>query len=454
MAPPAGLRVDAEPSPSKGARPLALLVDPPEDVRLSLRPAGGFDEQRATLHEGTRATGGALTSVSRWELAQLGDGSAAEAVALLFEALAGTPEWLRAATLLRGEPLDDMVHTEATRRLLSARRAAAMVLFEIRRRGESRSAEAQAALYRGLVQRALFCVLSDEDAGRWALESDSFTRTAPLLLGAVLAAQLEQSLGPNWWKTPRPALKQVLSGGRSLTALEAAGAAGFGASTQPLWPPSQTSASGTRRPTRRPRRRSRTTSTCRATRRSVARRSEFRGHHTQLCMPSLTARVRVGTVSCVWCPRIASSDTQGPREREGEDGAVGAGFAELGVAAVELGDGADDGEAQAGAAVAVAGGGEALEEAVADGRIDAGAVVADLGHAFGAAADLQLDALSLGRVLHRVPHQVLQRAAQPDRVAAHRGGALARSSRRTLRAAAVGPCASTASRAMALRSTG
>src|SRR4051812_47221501 len=227
VTPPASLRVEAEPSPSKGARPLALLVDPPEDVRLSLRPAGGFEEQRATLHEGARATGGALTSASRWELAQLGDGSAAEAVALLFEALAGTPEWLRGTTQLRGEPLDDMVHTEATRRLLSARRAAAMVLFEIRRRQGPATAEAQATLYRGLVQRALFCVLSDEDAGRWALEADSSARTAPLLLGAVLAAQLEQSFGPAWWKSPRPVLNQIFSGGRSLTALEAANAAGL-----------------------------------------------------------------------------------------------------------------------------------------------------------------------------------------------------------------------------------
>ena len=227
VAPPASLRLDAEPSPSKGARPFALLVDPPDDVRLSLRPTGGFEEQRATLHEGARASGGALTSVSRWELAQLGDGSAAEAVALLFEALAGTPEWLRGATELRGEPLDDLVHTEATRRILSARRAAAMVLFEIRRRQGPRTAEAQATLYRGLVQRALFCVLSDEDAGRWALEADAFARTASPLLGSILAAQLERTFGPAWWKSNQPSIKQILSGGRSLTALEAASAAGL-----------------------------------------------------------------------------------------------------------------------------------------------------------------------------------------------------------------------------------
>ena len=224
---PPGLRVHAEPSPSKGARPLALLVDPPGDVRLSLRPAGGFEEQRATLHEGARAVGGTMIDVPRWELAQLGDGCAAEAVALLFESLAGRPEWLRATTQLRGEPLDDMVHTEATRRLLAARRAAALVLFEIRRREGPSTPEAQAALYRGLLQRALFVVLSDEDAGRWALEAESFTRSVTPLVAAVLAAQLEQSFGASWWTTPRPALKEIWAGGRSLRAVEAARAAGL-----------------------------------------------------------------------------------------------------------------------------------------------------------------------------------------------------------------------------------
>ena len=108
-----------------------------------------------------------------------------------------------------------------------ARRAAALLLFEIRRREGSRSPEAQAALYRGLLQRALLCVLSDDDAARWAVETDTFTLTATPMLGALLAAQLEQKLGPQWWDSPQPALKQLWAGGRSLTALEAARAAGF-----------------------------------------------------------------------------------------------------------------------------------------------------------------------------------------------------------------------------------
>ena len=244
--------VDAEPSPSKGARPLALLVDPPADVRLSLRPAGGFEEQRATLHEAARAQGGALTAAPRWELAQLGDGGAAEAVAGLYEQLSGDPQWLRETTLLRGEPLDDLVQAQATRRVLAARRAAALVLFEIRRRAQPTTPEATAALYRGLLQRATLAVLTDEDGARWALESDPFLRAATTLQAALAAAQLERALrggglspaaapaptapaptapaptatAAGWWHSPQPLLQKLWALGRSATALDVARALG------------------------------------------------------------------------------------------------------------------------------------------------------------------------------------------------------------------------------------
>jgi len=189
------LKVDAEPSPSKGPRPLALLVDPPADVRLSLRPAGGFEEQRAVLHEAARALGGALSQAGRWEIVQLGSGAAAEGVAQLFQEVTTDPAWLREHTALRGEPLDDLVHVQATRRLLAARRAAALVLFEVKRRDAPQTAEANAALYKDLIQRATLASMTDEDAGRWALESDEWMRAATQLQGALLAAGLEDALG-------------------------------------------------------------------------------------------------------------------------------------------------------------------------------------------------------------------------------------------------------------------
>ena len=250
----ARVRIDAEPTPSKAARPLALLVDPPRDVRLSVRPTGGFEEQRAVLHEVARAAGGAAVDVSRWELAQLGPGSAAEGVAQLFEELVGDPAWLREQTTLRGEPLDDLVHTQATRRLLAARRAAAMVVFEIRRREGPATAEANASLYRQLLQRATYAAFSDDDAGRWALEADGWLRAATQLQGALLAAQLQQILETppadapkgdgaksadaakpaaesHWWHEPATGavLRKVWTPGRSGTAQDAARALGAAA---------------------------------------------------------------------------------------------------------------------------------------------------------------------------------------------------------------------------------
>ncbi|HWE25119.1 MAG TPA: hypothetical protein VG496_14365, partial [Myxococcales bacterium] len=196
------VRIDADPSPSKAPRPLALLVDPPADVRLSVRPTGGLEEQRALLREAARAAGGAAIDVPRWELGQLGAGSAGEGVAQLFEELAGDPAWLREQTALRGEPLDDLVHTQATRRLLTARRAAAMVLFEIRRREGPGTPEANAQLYRDVLQRASFAAFSDDDAGRWPIEVDGSLRVAAQLQGAIFAAQLQLMLEKPAEKTP------------------------------------------------------------------------------------------------------------------------------------------------------------------------------------------------------------------------------------------------------------
>ncbi len=266
------LLIEAGVAQGKAARPLALLVDPPADVRLSLRPAGGLDEQRALLQESTRAVAGVFTAPTRWELATLGDGTAAAGTALLVESLAGDPQWLREFTGLRGQVLDDVVHAEATRRLLSVRRAAALVLFELGRRGWWRApaavvdpvtagasaaaaststppeaapaaappappgpldAAATAALYRQLLQRATRSAFSAADAGRWPLEADPWLRPAAALRAALFAArlggELEQAAaaqlpaGP-WWRSAVSAarLRSVWAAGRSLRAEDAA----------------------------------------------------------------------------------------------------------------------------------------------------------------------------------------------------------------------------------------
>ena len=97
---------------------------------------------------------------------------------------------LRRSELGLGEPLDDLVHAQATRRLLAVRRAAALVLFEVRRREGAKSPEEVATLYRGLLQRATFALYTDEDARRWPLEADAWIHGAATLQGELLSAQL------------------------------------------------------------------------------------------------------------------------------------------------------------------------------------------------------------------------------------------------------------------------
>src|SRR5205085_6381478 len=73
-----------------------------------------------------------------------------------------------------------------------------------------------------------------------------------------------------------------------------------------------------------------------------------------------------------WCGRTLAC-RQGERERR----PLRARTAQLRPAPVKLGHGADDGEAEAGSALAVPGGGESLEQLLADGRIDARSLVRD-----------------------------------------------------------------------------
>ena len=171
------------------------------------------------LHESARAVGGALSQAPRWEIVQLGSGSATEGVAQLFQEVTTDPAWLREHTALRGEPLDDLVHVQATRRLLAARRAAALVIFEVKRRDGPQTAEANAALYKDLIQRATLATMTDEDAGRWALESDEWMRAAgPRGREGLIAPPYPSPCPPPQKSPPAPSAPHRTTGHTSCSA--------------------------------------------------------------------------------------------------------------------------------------------------------------------------------------------------------------------------------------------
>ena len=130
------VRVDARELPRKNPRPLTLAPRVPGDVRLSVRPAEGVQEQARVLHELGHLLHAAFTQEPRFELAKLGNPTVAEAWAALFEDLVEDPVWLEEQVGLSGPRRASFLAASSAHRLFLIRRAAGRLLYqlELRRR--------------------------------------------------------------------------------------------------------------------------------------------------------------------------------------------------------------------------------------------------------------------------------------------------------------------------------
>src|SRR5262249_7909325 len=97
------IRLDLKESPRKNPRGLTLAVVVPSDIRVSLRPALGVQEQGSFLHEAGHALHDGMSKETRFELAKLGNRTVPETFALLFEDLTEDPVWLEEQAGLSGE---------------------------------------------------------------------------------------------------------------------------------------------------------------------------------------------------------------------------------------------------------------------------------------------------------------------------------------------------------------
>lgn len=192
------VRVDASARPGKLPLTVALPVDPPRDVRVSIAPVAGIEALRGVLHELGAAEYYAHVAAPGVEARRLGPAAAPRAWGLLLEAVAGTPEWLSG----RGLP-EPIVRAEATaaaaRRLLRAREAAARLLD-----AAARAEGAPAARELALASRAFGVPAEEADVLAWRVEPDTLLRSAETLRAELLAAQAESSLvrragAPAWW---------------------------------------------------------------------------------------------------------------------------------------------------------------------------------------------------------------------------------------------------------------
>jgi hypothetical protein len=195
------LTVDAEARPVKIPRPLAVPVEVPGVVRLSLTPMSGLDAARALLGELGVAQAAARITAPAVEDRRLGADALTEAWRTLFASVAASPAWL-AAHGLDAEAAQREARVAAARRLHTAREAAARVLVEIAR---ARDPSSLAARWAALAPRALGHPIDAREPPPGATDPDPTLGAVEALRAALLAAQVEahlSTLGNPWWRSP------------------------------------------------------------------------------------------------------------------------------------------------------------------------------------------------------------------------------------------------------------
>ncbi|MFL5354460.1 chromosome segregation protein SMC [Archangium sp.] len=227
------VRIDARDDVKrKSSRPLALGIEVPGDVRLSVRPVEGALEQARLMHEVGHALHYAFTKESRFELAKLGNTTVTEAYAALFEDLAEDPVWLEEHVGLTGKDRAAYLAATSAHKLFLIRRAAGKLLYQLALHRQQEEAVDARELYKAIIERVDEMPATDDDVARYAVEQEDFFQSADNFRAWFLAGQLQGQLkarfGPAWWHEPESGkfLRELWSHGNALSAREVAEAMG------------------------------------------------------------------------------------------------------------------------------------------------------------------------------------------------------------------------------------
>lgn len=227
------VRIDARDDVKrKSSRPLALGIEVPGDVRLSMRPVEGALEQARLLHEVGHALHYAFTKETRFELAKLGNPTVTETYAALFEDLAEDPVWLEEHVGLTGKDRAEYLAATSAHKLFLIRRAAGKLLYQLALHRQQDEAVDARELYKAIIERVDEMPATNDDVARYAVDQEDFYQSADNFRAWFLAGQLQGQLkarfGPAWWHAPEAGkfLKELWSRGNAFSAREVAEAMG------------------------------------------------------------------------------------------------------------------------------------------------------------------------------------------------------------------------------------
>ncbi len=198
------LRTDTTSRPTKNPRAACFAVEVPSDIRLTIKPAGGYDDVAALLHEMGHGEHYANTKEHAFEFRYLGEPTVTETYAFLSEYLLDNQAWLRIHVQIPVPVLKDFIRFEAFHRLNYIRRYAAKFLYERRlHAGEDQLP----SLYARLLSRASGWIPTPNDEKRYLIDVDDNFYSAGYLRAWFLEAQLDRKLvqdfGVNWFEDRR-----------------------------------------------------------------------------------------------------------------------------------------------------------------------------------------------------------------------------------------------------------
>ena len=214
------ITLNAAALPRKNPRAVCIPVSVPDDIRISIRPLGGWRDWKALLHEVGQAEFFAHSQATRFEFRHLGSVALPETYAFLFDGLIGNEQWVAARTSLRGQKLKDYTTFAAFAKLFIVRRYSAKLIYEYLWHSGHQDPK---GLYRQLLSRAYGFPLSEGDARRYLIDHDDYFYSADYVRAWFLEAQLSEYLvkqfGKNWWDSKKAGafLKGVWARGQEMS---------------------------------------------------------------------------------------------------------------------------------------------------------------------------------------------------------------------------------------------
>ncbi len=195
------IHLDDADRPEKEPRPATYCIVVPDDIRVLVKPVGGYDDYLSLFHEMGHAEHAASTEAKEYEFKDLGDYGVTEMFAYIFEDIVSNPIFVKDKLGMAQKDIKEFTKINLLYNLSSLRSYCAKFIFE--RQLHSGSPD-PVTVYQQASKEALLLDRSRQETEMvYLLYGDesfySINYLQAWLLDAQLRAKLKEEFGENWF---------------------------------------------------------------------------------------------------------------------------------------------------------------------------------------------------------------------------------------------------------------